>query len=204
MSIIHDALKKLQQGQTPKADNTPLPSATAQPSTYLYSTPTEPLVEHKTTETRSPMPNQIKSALALLCALVIIIGSFAFFYKQLNTYFPTTQRWVQQSFDKLIHKTKFFNFNTKAPELIPLAKLTVTPPVPVIKAPITSNTVPPIVPATLNIHGVMSNGTSNLVLINDQVYQEGDDVDGIKIVKISLNSITVIDNGKEKEIRVKN
>ena len=54
------------------------------------------------------------------------------------------------------------------------------------------------------IHGVMANGSRNIVLINDQVYQEGDDVDGVKIVKINLDSITVNNNGKEQTIRVKN
>jgi type II secretory pathway component PulC len=57
---------------------------------------------------------------------------------------------------------------------------------------------------TLNIHGVMANGSKNLVLINDQVYQDGDEVDGIKIVKINLDHITVINNGEEEQISVKN
>ena len=50
----------------------------------------------------------------------------------------------------------------------------------------------------------MSNGSSNVVLIDDKVYQEGDEVDGAKIVKINLDSITVNINGTEKTIFVKN
>ena len=49
----------------------------------------------------------------------------------------------------------------------------------------------------------MSNDTGNVALINDQIYQEGDSVDGVKIVKISLDSVTVINNGKEETISVK-
>ena len=56
---------------------------------------------------------------------------------------------------------------------------------------------------TLKIHGIMANATGNLALINDQVYQEGDEVDGAKIIKIDLNSITVNINGTDKTIAVK-
>jgi hypothetical protein len=57
---------------------------------------------------------------------------------------------------------------------------------------------------TLDIHGIMFKKNGNLVLIDDQVYQEGDEVDGTKIVKIGLNSITVVNNGIEQKIPVKN
>jgi len=192
MSIIHDALKKIQQGQTPKASETP------------------------EVKTLPPRQNKIKPVLALLCAVVIILWSFGSFYKQLHAYFPKAKKLAKSSFYKLIHKEEIPNSKTKAPEnLIPSAKLTVNPPKPLnppkpsspsspTNLPAISNTLKPNVPQTLNIHGVMSNGPNNLVLINDQVYQEGDDVDGVKIVKISLDSITVINNGKEEKIRVKN
>ena len=48
----------------------------------------------------------------------------------------------------------------------------------------------------------MADDRGNLVLINDQVYQEGDEIDGAKITKINLNSITIINNGKEETISV--
>ena len=50
----------------------------------------------------------------------------------------------------------------------------------------------------------MANTSGNLVLINDQVYQEGDTVDGAKIIKINLDSISVIVNGAEQTISVEN
>ena len=56
----------------------------------------------------------------------------------------------------------------------------------------------------MDVHGIMSKGNSNLVLINDQVYQEGDEVEGAKIVKINLDSITILNNGAEETIHVKN
>jgi hypothetical protein len=166
MSIIHDALKKVQNETPPEVETLP------------------------------PKKNKIKPVLALICAIVIILGSLGFFYKQWHVYFPTVKK------------------SAKSPEnLVPLARLIVNPPKPPPKPlgpssptelPAIPNTADPDAFVTLNIHGVMSDGPNNVVLINDQVYQEGDEVDGVKIVKISLDSITVINNGKEETIRVKN
>jgi type II secretory pathway component PulC len=156
MSIIHDALKKVQNKTPPEVKILP------------------------------PKQKKIKTVLTLLCTIAIILGSLGFLYNQWHAYFPKVKKLA------------------KLPEnLVPLAKLTVNPPVPT-KLPAISNTPKTSTPVTLNIHGVMSDGPNNVVLINDQVYQEGDEVDGVKIVKISLDSIIVINNGKEETIRVKN
>jgi hypothetical protein len=85
-----------------------------------------------------------------------------------------------------------------------MAQITINTPASPVAGPASSTLTKPPAPVTLNIHGIMANATGNLVLINDQVYQEGDVVDGAKIVKINLNSITVINNGTEQTIPVKN
>ncbi len=152
MSIIHNALKKIQQRVSPKTDEMQVSSSTTTQtaSSYLYEKPAE-------VEILPPKQNKIKSVLALLCAIVIILGSFGFLYKQWHAYFPKVKKLA------------------KAPEdLVPLAKLPVNPPIPAnlpspTKLPAISNTAIPNAPQTLNIHGVMSNATVNLVLINDQV-----------------------------------
>lgn len=55
---------------------------------------------------------------------------------------------------------------------------------------------------TLNIHGIMSDPNGNVVLIDNGIYAEGDEVQGVKIVKISLDGIVVLKDGKEETIRV--
>jgi hypothetical protein len=235
MSIIHDALKKVQQGQAPKANDkaaTPPPAEASASSTYLYGTPEETAATHAAdmpVEHLALPKNKARSILALLCAIAFIIGSFVFFYRQVNIYFPRMERSAKSWFYQLIHKKEIPEFQSKKPsDLIPLAKILVqqpspapltvpaaasaaTPPVapvaaatPVSAVPAVASIPPLTTPETLNIHGVMSNGKSNVVLINDQVYQAGDDVDGVKIIKVDLDYITVDNNGHEEKIKVKN
>jgi len=221
MSIIHDALKKVQEGRNPKPNTTPAQGAGAPEQTgsdYVYSNSPEKQSEEKPVEHLHYKRNMAKSILAFICALAISGGAFWFLYKQVGTYFPGFKGWAMTSINKLMNKKTLPSFKTRAVEdLKPLAKITLTPPNPSAAASQVTSPASPSVntagatisqdisaPITLNIHGVMSNGPTNLALINDQVYQEGDEIDGIKIAKINLKSITVIDNGKEKTIPVKN
>jgi len=193
MSIIHDALKKVQQNLAPKGDETQIsPSTTTQnASAYLYEKPAE-------LEGLPPKKNKIKSLFVLSATIVITAASVLYIYQQFQNDIPKVKNFARKSFNKLIHKEEPLAFATKAPEdLKALGTLTINPSA-------SSTITKPSAPVTLNIHGVMSNGSNNLVLINDQVYQEGDEVDGAKIVKINLNSITVINNGVEQTIPVKN
>lgn len=206
MSIINEALKKTQQGMTRKTDETPAhPPTGAPPETgYIYSTPpaetaapkvTAPYLSEENKENRK-LPPSIKSALALLCALAITGGSVGYIYLQFQKDIPKIKKLAKTSFYTFIHKKEQPDFKTRAPEdLKPLAQLT-------IASPAHLNTAATPAPIVLNVHGVMANGHSNIVLINDQVYQEGDEVQGAKILKINLDSILVTNNGKEETIRV--
>jgi hypothetical protein len=210
MSIIHDALKKVQQSLTPKTSEPPTPpSGTDQKgATYLYATPpSEETIEHLEPQTASPKkssPNKIKSFLAFLCAIAITAGSIWYLYHQFQDYIPRLQRTVKKSYYQLIHKEEVPDFKTKKPEdLVPLAKITINPPASSTAANTTTPAPAPL-PTTLNVHGIMANASGNLALINNRVYQEGDEVDGAKIIKINLDSITVNIDGTEKTIYVNN
>ena len=207
MSIIHDALKKVQQGLASKTEDIEVIPPATKPNTsaYIYDTPAPAGVETlpesplEVIAPKAPIQNKIKSALALICALVITAGSTLFIYQQFRNYIPMAQRMAKKSINQLMHKEEIPDFKTQTPsELKPLMKLTVNPPV---SSP--ASTIKPPAPTTLSVHGIMSGSTGNLVLIDDQVYQEGDEVDGAKIIKIDLDSITVILNGQEQKIRVK-
>ncbi|MDE2222638.1 MAG: hypothetical protein KGK03_06165 [Candidatus Omnitrophica bacterium] len=146
----------------------------------------------------TPPKSKVKSFLAFLCALVILGGCFFFLYKQMNVYFPGPMAKARSLYFKLMHQKEAKQATAPLP---PLAKIKVGPAAKSDAAAAGQTAVTQNAP--LNIHGVLAGGSKNLVLIDDQVYQEGDEVDGIKIVKISLNAITVINNGQEEIIPVK-
>ncbi len=56
---------------------------------------------------------------------------------------------------------------------------------------------------TLNIQGVMDGGKSKVALINDKIYEEGDEISGVKILSISVDAITILKDGKEEKIVVR-
>ena len=56
---------------------------------------------------------------------------------------------------------------------------------------------------TVTVGGIMTNGNQKVALINNKVYAEGDEINGMKILKISFDEVTVTDHGEEKSFRVK-
>jgi len=195
MSIIHDALKKVQKGLSSKSDEI---EVIDEDSSEIETLPPS---NQEMATTKSPFQNKIKSALALICATTITILSVLYIFQQFKNEVPLAQRFAQNSFNKLIHQLPPLNMKPpahEAPAPKPLAQITINP-----QATKIANSAKPA-PTTLDIHGIMANATGNLVLINDQVYQEGDEIDGAKIIKINLNSITINNNGTEQTIFVKN
>jgi len=200
MSIINDALKKVQKNLNTRVEETPAPQPTRPqaPTGYLYAAPPPPPVEppiqkEPPGKAKPSVPQKINSLLALICAAMITIACFGFLFLQFKKNMPKFNRWVTTSYLKWAPKTSKSGFINKfARDLKPLAHLTINPPP-------TSKTAAPV---TLDIHGVMANGTSNLVLINNEIYQEGDEVEGVKIVKIDMDVITVNNKGVEQTIRV--
>jgi len=204
MSIINDALKKVQQGLASKTDVLEtIPSAPVKEiSEHIFATPTVNKItetDQNITPEKPPIKSKIKSVYTNICivliTLAITIASFEYIYQQFQINIPQVQNLAKKSFYNLIHK-KDLDAKNKTTDLKPLAQLTITPAA-------TNSNAPKPIPITLNIHGIMANGDHNLVLINDQVFQEGDEIDGAKIVKIDLDSITIINNGIQQTILVK-
>jgi len=228
MSIIHDALKKVQRGLSNKPHLLPPAPMTAEPpkkSDYVYATPSvEDIKPEEKIEIIKEKPSLlkiIKSLLAIICAAAITAGSIWYIYGQVQSYIPNVPKITPKSLYKLIPKEMIAHFKAK-PKVVPLKPMgqitihTQTPtkvvapvnPAPAaapVAVPTAAPVTVPVAPSiTLNVHGIMSDAKGNVALINDQVYQEGDDIDGVKIVKINLNSIIVDDNGVERKIPVKN
>jgi len=191
MSIINDALKKVQQGLDHKNNDAQAVPAAAKQN--LWEAPVienQPAPGQQSTNQKTPVDDKIKSILALSFAIIITVASVLYIFQQYQTNMPKVQTFASKSFNTFIHKIHPTDHKPKPPAVLgSLAQITIS----AKSAPI-----------TLNIHGIMSNSNGNLVLINDQVYQEGDTVDGAKILKIDLDSIKVANNGVEQTIFVKN
>ena len=88
------------------------------------------------------------------------------------------------------------------PPAAPPKNITPAPVEPVKTAVPPADTAPkPVVPRpSLKIQGIMADPRGNVALINDRVYAEGDDIDGAKIVKISLDSIVISRDGTEETL----
>ena len=207
MSIIHDALKKVQRGLNAKNNrkSTIAPAAPAAVSDYIYAKPAqdEELSETaiETIPSANPFKRVFRSILIIAISVLVSGGSLFFLYQQYNNYLPKNSSTISRSSYGAAHQNTAVVSRPKASsaDLKPMAQITIPP----AESDSTAAS-QAAAPVTLNIHGVMANGSSVLVLINDQVYQEGDTVDGARILKINLNSITVDINGNEQTIPVKN
>ena len=86
--------------------------------------------------------------------MAIIAGSGWYIWQQLKSNFPKVEGLTHQSINKLIDKINPQPKPAAPVELKPLAQLTITPPT------IKNSNAPPPAPITLNVHGIMSNGTA--------------------------------------------
>lgn len=148
MSIIHEALKKVQARGTSAA----IPAVPAKP----------------------------KGSPLVLMALLIIAATLA--------------------------AAAYYYFIYNRPVVVPAATVIAAAPA---AAPATTP-VPAIaqteVPTSviLNVQGLMTNNGATVALINGKIYEQGSEINGIKILAIEGNSITVLRDGKEETIRVRN
>lgn len=212
MSIINDALKKLQNNishknnkpvshpASPQAPLTaaqqagfqPIPSSEAQSTMSSEITELQPptLIHAKTKE------SHLVYIIGLLC---LMIGLFApivnkqsvigMLIKKLPKHAmkparattravatPTTQQAQQESPKSIIDNIKAMASPSPTPA--------------------------PVSRGRIILNGIMARGKQNLALIDGQVYEQGEEIDGVKIVKINPNNIVILENGTERTIKV--
>ncbi len=238
MSIIHDALKKVQKSM--ESGKNPEDIVEVIPSTSSNTT-------------QDPKGSGLRSFLIVIASLIIFglaiylgFGQIQRHAPQLltNTPFANPTKF-RETLEKISEKTPFANMiksaNTpKTPEPVPLAQIRISAPTAVATSTNTSNETPAQTPTTpapavetveapttptaevpplpddnivtaekapapieLNIQGIMSNGTNNVALINGNVYEEGSIIEGVKIVKITMQALTIEHNGQEEVVPVK-
>ncbi|MBF0489778.1 MAG: hypothetical protein HQL15_04065 [Candidatus Omnitrophica bacterium] len=166
MSIIHDALKKVQKSmQDNTSPATPLPS---------QEDVVEVLPSSSRTATRNPTSLWLLVVIALMMAT--LLGGY---------YFLKNQKTNDQLPIKLP-----INLPLKVAQKPPIPNVqTAIPSVPSSTTPQTTST--PTETPTFTIQGIMSNNNHNVALINNNIYEEGSVINGQKIVKIALDAITL-------------
>lgn len=210
MSIINDALKKLQaqiSNSNPSAlegrnagQSTPLTAAQQagfEPVASLYSSP-KPSQQRPTEKTGE---SKLVIILGLPCLLTALFAPIV-----------NKQSVMSMLLAKIPKKTNTITIAQSIPTTLNTAPVVHTAAEPEKKQEpiqqIVKKLTAPIskpqanAPSRLIINGIMTHGEKNLALIDGQVYEEGDEVDGIKLLKITPKGVTVLENGIERPVKV--
>jgi hypothetical protein len=161
MSIIHEALKKVQQNfsaMPPAAD----PAAT----------PSQPV---DAAAPQKPVPNVWMSLLSVL----LVAGAALFLYSQCLKHWPQIRQ--------------LFNLPARTLPKIALPKLS-------FPKAVSSPAVAKAAPNAFNVQGVVTQNGHAVALINDRIYEAGDQIGEVKIVSISASAVTVLRNGVEETV----
>ncbi len=170
MSIIHDALKRVQANLQKDRKHT-------------APTGTETSSQETSTAEQPEQSRKLSPVLVIPLALIVLAGSAWFIYQQALPYFPQLKTMVPKDFKGL----KSFKLPEKQKD-----------PQPLVKVALSSDN-----KNTLNVQGVLDNSGQSVALINGKIYEEGDTVSGVKILKIGVDVIRILRNGREEELKVR-
>ena len=206
MSIINDALKKLQNQIThsnphtakentisAQMKSTPAQQAGFQPIPSNDSQPApQPAIAQSTQKNKG---SRLVLILGILC---LLIGLFVPIVNKQSLIFVLVSHLPKQQKSSKVIQTK-----------IPVA---IVQPAPEqkqesINTLIKNLAAPASKPSSKNqsriiINGTMTRGEQNLALIDGQIYEEGDEVDGVKLIKITPKGVTILENGEERTVKV--
>ena len=189
MSIIHDALKKVQQTNNAGLPTPPTPSQETAPS------PETAKAQDKTS---------LPLLVAVICAVVAMIFAALPQFTPKKTTAPSTPVAAAPVSPAV---------PTKQPVPEPAAPSTNTISKAVANA-VAAPTQPPSAPvqkivdpndplSSIQIEGVMDMGGKKAVLINGNVYEEGQTIHGRIISSITFDSLTVMENGQKRIFPIK-
>lgn len=217
MSIINDALKKLQHqiGPTNPApsQNTPTSQPEQTPAQLAGFQPVPENAQQQAPTSSQPKEEKPKKE----SRLVLILGILCLL---ISLFAPIVNK--QSLIVVLINQIPKKQIAVPKKEVLTPAAMLSPAPTPIpqpepqaepeqkqqpISTLIKNLTTPAakVRPKTQNriiINGVMSNGGQNLVLIDGQVYEEGEEVNGVKLIKITPKGVTVLEDGQERTIKV--
>ncbi|GEM_PF-2105224 len=213
MSIINDALKKLQNDISPAKPAADQSAAQQQPQQLtpaqqagfqpIPSPGAQQTVSSQTTDQQPSAPTAPKGKesriVYILGILCLMIGLFAPIVNKQSVVGMLIERWPKHT------KTRPARQKTVHPAIPALVQ---TPPqktprslIDNIKA-MASPTPTASLKGQILLNGIMARGKQNLALIDGQVYEQGEEINGVKIIKINPSSIVVLENGAERTIKV--
>ncbi len=176
MSIIHEALKKVQSNRSEtKTLKDQAPPATAKST---------PLPTGKATAPATPKPATLLGS-SLWAAVIIILCGFTFY----NLYELKTRK------NELL-----------AAKVPPVIEQALPAPITnaVVVTPIVPPPPPPVKPkkGEILLSGIVLMDGKNFALINKEFYEVGEKVEGATITKITDDSIDILQKGKTRTIKV--
>jgi hypothetical protein len=220
MSIINDALKKVQMNMSGSPDNkgtpeTPLPMSNGAAEFAHTPTPSPSPASSATPPTPPPAPDnkdmgQNKEAkprlvyiLGVLCLLT------ALFAPILNHQSVFGMLW-QKVTKKTSHSPRTAASRPKAAAASPsVAQQAVAIKEEITKSIVNMGSASPAPSSSssrstrrIMISGILAQGDKNVVLIDGQVYETGETVEGLKIVAINANNIVVEDVNGQRTLKV--
>jgi hypothetical protein len=224
MSIINDALKKLQNQishSAPQASdlNTSLAQEELSPAQKAGFQPID--IQSRETElpkiqNSSSEPQMESHLVIILGVLCLMIGLFVPIVNKESVIFVVLKKasiqikQMQQSKSAISIPMK--KNSAQPAEQARIVTPAVATPVPAAKqepvqtivrnnpSPAAKKTAKP--QSRIIINGIMNKGEQNLALIDGQIYVEGDEVDGVKLLKIAPKGVTVLEDGEERTIKV--
>ncbi|MBF0123039.1 MAG: hypothetical protein HQL21_06505 [Candidatus Omnitrophica bacterium] len=188
MSIIHDALKKVQEKNAKEAP-AKAPASTASPATA-------PLIP-----TAPQAPQENRTVIFLLGTLIVVIVMYGIITNIPKR--PGEQITITAS------QIPVTQVQQKGPVSVPMPSSALTqtqetptqPPEPVAEKPLVDPNDPL---SSLRIEGIMDMGDGKKVaLINGNMYEEGQTIYGRIITEITLDSVMIMDDGKKRILPVK-
>ncbi len=208
MSIIHDALKKTQANlNNNEQKKSPEPNMTSEPNKSEHNPPQDMLniyeKLHKKPEPTVPPPtkinpgkptkktatrqeNPVMNFFAILLCLLIISGAIWFIY----------QYYAQDMEKKGVDLKKVFNIKPKKLNFHIVAPTKNAAPISAA-----NNNLPP---GAIILNGITTMGDKRVALINNEIYQVGETIEGKRITDISMQKVELVDsNGNVTILKVK-
>jgi len=199
MSIIHDALKKVQyrlEKKQPAAPAREAPPAPPQPRPAAERS--KPVSPHPVETIRSN-----KMALVLLYVILISIGVLLILVFKLTD----QNQPVPVAVSSAPVRVAVAQAKPAAAARVQQPVRTVTPaPQPVASVTPAAESSPVRDPSVLELGGTMLMGSERVALINDDIYEVGSTVDGKKVTEILLAEVKLVDekDGSVTTLKVKN
>lgn len=189
MSIIHEALKKVQLSLQKPAED-PVEQLPSNPYTAapIVQPPQEKAVEEK--ESKSVPHSGLLAGLLAVMAILIVVVCLVY---QPQQYAPQIAHWVSKQTYRL---QSLSPFHKDGPQPIAMITPATAKAHGKLQSAITSS-------AALNVEGIMANNGSAVALINGKIYEAGDEIGGTQLVSIDENSITILKDGKTETIQLR-